>query len=63
MKKIKRKIVFGLSVLTIVSMLGKITINKKPVTNSNNYISSSEPDNYSGVGSCSFNGGSFLDKF
>lgn len=63
MKTIKRKIVLGLSILTIVSVLATMTLNKKNAINSIKCISSSEPDNYSGVGSCDFKGGILFYNF
>lgn len=64
MKKTRKKVLFGLTVLTLVTVLGKTSIRKITPINSNNLCSYQiEPDNYEGVGILGFNGGSSVGRF
>ena len=50
MKKNRKKILFGLTVLTLISILGKPAFSKIISVNSNNKCAyEAEPDNYDGV--------------
>ena len=50
MKKNRKKIIFGLTVLTLISVLGKPTLRRIVPVNSSNYCTyETEPDNYDGV--------------
>ena len=64
MKKNRKKILFGLTVLTLISVLGKPTLRRILPINSNNsctYVS--EPDNYDGVQTLGITGGSNISLF
>ena len=59
MKKNRKKIIFGLTVLTLISVLGKPTLRRIVPVNSSNYCTyETEPDNYDGVQTLGFTSGS-----
>lgn len=59
MKKNRKKILFGLTVLTFLSVIGKPILRRIVPVNSNNHCTyETEPDNYDGVQTLSFEGGS-----
>ena len=58
MKKTKKKVIFGLTVLTLISVLGKPTLRRiLPINSNNNTTYVSEPDNYDGIQVLGFSGG------
>ena len=64
MKKTRKKILFGLTVLTLVIALVKPVIRISKASNSNiTCLKQNEPDNYEGVGILRFNGGSTVSLF
>ena len=57
MKKTKKKVIFGLTVLTLISVLGKPTLRRIfPIKINNNTTYVSEPDNYDGIQVLVFSG-------
>lgn len=57
MKKTKKKVIFGLTVLTLISVLGKTTLRRiLPIKINNNTTYVSEPDNYDGIQVLVFSG-------
>ena len=64
MKKTRKKVLFGLTILTLVTVLVKPVIRISKSNNSNIICSNqNEPDNYEGVGILGFNGGSIICLF
>lgn len=64
MRKTRKKVLFGLTVLTLVTVLVKPVIRIRKVSNSNiTCLNQNEPDNYEGVGILRFNGGNNLSLF
>ena len=64
MKKTRKKVLFGLTVLTLVTVLVKPVFGVSKASNSNITCSNqNEPDNYEGVGILGFNGGSIICLF
>ena len=64
MKKTRKKVLFGLTILTLVTILVKPVFGVSKASNSNITCSNqNEPDNYEGVGILGFNGGSIICLF
>lgn len=64
MRKTRKKVLFGLTVLTLVTVLVKPVIRISKSNNSNITCSNqNEPDNYEGVGILGFNGGNAVSLF
>lgn len=64
MRKTRKKVLFGLTVLTLATVLVKPVIRIRKVSNSNiTCLNQNEPDNYEGVGILGFNGGSIICLF
>ena len=64
MRKTRKKVLFGLIVLTLVTILVKPVIRISKASNSNITCSNQiEPDNYEGVGILGFNGGNTVSLF
>ena len=64
MRKTRKKVLFGLTILTLVTILVKPVFGVSKASNSNITCSNqNEPDNYEGVGILGFNGGSIICLF
>lgn len=64
MRKTRKKVLFGLTVLTLVTILVKPVFGVSKASNSNITCSNqNEPDNYEGVGILGFNCGNTVSLF
>ena len=64
MRKTRKKVLFGLTILTLVTILVKPVFGVSKASNSNITCSNqNEPDNYEGVGILGFTGGSIICLF
>ncbi len=64
MRKTRKKVLFGLTILTLVTILVKPVFGVSKASNSNITCSNqNEPDNYEGVGILGFNCGNTVSLF